>query len=142
MSHAGLIAFALAAAFCGAAVYISLVEQPARLSLDDKAMVAEWMPSDRRGMALFGGLALVTAGFGLSAYALSGDVRWLMGTLIIVASWPYMFFVMVPLNNRLLASSAEAGPDARAFVTDWGLVEWGLGIIGLMSTIVFGWALW
>ena len=56
---AGLIAFAFASAFTGAALYMVLVEQPARLALDDASMMREWAPSDRRGFALLGGLALL-----------------------------------------------------------------------------------
>jgi hypothetical protein len=45
----GLFAFAAAAAFFGAALYISIVEQPARLTLDVRSMMREWTASDRRG---------------------------------------------------------------------------------------------
>lgn len=40
--HAGPFALAFAAAYLGAALYSVLVEQPARLTLDDRALVKEW----------------------------------------------------------------------------------------------------
>ena len=138
----GLVAFAFAAAFTGGALYLNLVEQPSRLALDDRAMISEWRPSDRRGFALLGFLAVVSAGGGLVAFHDSGDVQWLVGAIIVIASWPYTFFVVVPVNNRLLATpGAEAQPDSRELVRDWGLLEWGLAAIGLVSTAAFGWAL-
>jgi len=64
----GSLALVLAAAFSGAALYVNLVEQPARLALEDQAMLNEWTPSDRRGVALLAGLALLSAALGLVAY--------------------------------------------------------------------------
>jgi uncharacterized membrane protein len=137
---AGLIAFAFAAAFTGAALYIALVEQPARLALDDSSMVREWAPSDRRGFALLGALALAGAVAALAAYGQARDIRWLVGALIVATSWPYFYFVVVPINNRLLSQN-QPQADSRELVREWGFLEWGLVAIGLAASAVFGWAL-
>jgi hypothetical protein len=138
----GLLALAFASAFAGAALYVNLVEQPARLALDDSSMMREWAPSDRRGFALLGGLALLAALAGLAAFGQGGDIRWLIGALVALASWPYTFFVIVPLNNRLLAAPpAQPAADAREIVTFWGRLEWGLAALGVISAGVFAWTL-
>lgn len=138
----GLLALVFASAFAGAALYLNLVEQPARLALDDASMIREWAPSDRRGFALLGGLAVLAALCGLAAYGRESDVRWLIGALIVLGSWPYTFFVIVPLNNRLLAASpAQPEADAREIVTFWGRLEWGLVGLGAGAVAVFAWTL-
>ena len=55
----GSLALAFAAALAGAGLYVNGVEQPARLSLDGEALLKEWGPSDRRGVALLAGLSLL-----------------------------------------------------------------------------------
>ena len=137
----GLFALAFAAAFAGAAFYVSWVEQPARLKLDDEALLSEWGPSDSRGVALLAGFALVSAIAGLIAFFETQDVRWAYGALVAIAAWPYAFFVMAPLNNQILALRGADVGAARALVRQWGLIESGFAAIGVVAVAIFLWAL-
>jgi hypothetical protein len=132
----------VAAAFLGAAIYIGFVEQPARLELSVRAMVREWAVSDHRGTILLTTLSLVSAVFAFVQYRISGDVRWIIGGLAILASWPYEYYVLVPVSIWLRAIPPEKGSaPARKLMRDWGLLEWGYALIGLVACGAFAWAL-
>jgi Anthrone oxygenase len=137
----GSLALAAAGGLVGAAVYVNYVEQPARLALDDEALVKEWEPSDHRGFVVLAALALLSALFGFIAYRELDDVRWVLGALVVLASWPYTYVAIVPLNNRILAL-IEGGAlhEARGVIKLWGLLELGQIGIGLAAVLIYVWA--
>ncbi len=137
----GSLALAAAGGFSGASLYLNYVEQPSREALDDAALAKEWEPSDHRGFIVLAGLALVSAIFGFIAFRELDDVRWLLGALIIIASWPYTYFAIVPLNNRILALiGGDATHEARNVIKLWGQLELGQTGIGLLAVIIYIWA--
>ena len=138
----GLLAFAATSAFVGAALYINLVEQPARLALGPRSMVREWAPSNRRGFVMLASLAVISAISAYVDFTRTGDVRWLIGGTVILASWPYSYFVVVPVNIWLCAIPAATARSAvRELMRDWGLLEWGQTVIGFGAGCILAWAL-
>src|SRR6516162_3991924 len=117
----GLVALMVAAAFAGAAFYVGFAEQPARLRLDDQALLKQWKPSYARGFAVQATLAVISAAFGFIASWQLADWRWALAASLILANWPYTLFVMMPTNKRIAAwPLQQANAELRALIEKWG----------------------
>jgi Anthrone oxygenase len=137
-----ILTFAATCAYVGAGLYMNIVEQPARLQLNAQAMVHEWEPSNRRGFVLQSALAIVSAIVAYAYYARTGDARWIIGGTIMLASLPYAYFVIVPVNIWLYALEEGAPPSTlQELMRSWGLLEWGHTLIGVVGAVVLAWAL-
>jgi Domain of unknown function (DUF1772) len=137
----GQLALVVAALFSGAALYINVAEQPARLRLDDHALLTEWKPSYKHGLAMQAPLAVLGFLLGLAAWWQAEHVGWMIGALLMIANWPVTFFAIMPTNNRLMATDpAAAGPESRALIERWGSLHAVRTALGFAACLVFLWA--
>ena len=138
----GELALLTAAAFAGAAVYVSLVEQPARLHLAPGPLLAQWQPSYARATRMQGALALLATALGLAAWYASGDGRWLAGAGLSLANWPYTLLVLLPTNRALMAIPPETADESvRPLIRHWGRLHAVRSGLGLAAAAAFLWAL-
>ena len=137
-------ALVAAAVFSGAALYVNVVEQPARLQLEPRALLAEWSLAYRNGTRMQAPLAGIGFLLGAAAWWQSGTTAFLIAALAMIANLPWTFFVIYPINSRLVATSpAAANVDTVALIVRWGrlhaartlfgFVAVGLLLVGLLS---------
>lgn len=134
----GLLAICVAALFTGAAVYINLAEHPARLKLEDGPMLTHWKPSYQRGFQMQASLAIIGFLAGMITWYQTGDMRWGLGAVILVANWPFTMLVIMPINRRLEAMPPEQPePEVRALMQQWGSLHAIRSAFGAGATFVF-----
>jgi hypothetical protein len=142
MFQLSIAALVFATLFAGAALYISLVEHPARLGLADGPLLAQWQPSYKRALPIQSGLAVAGGAAGLVVVCLSADWRWFAGSILLLANWPFTLFVIMPVNTRLMAMQiSEAGAESRTRLIQWGKLHNVRSALGAATVLLFAWAL-
>ena len=138
---AGQLALVVAAVFAGAAVYVNIAEQPARLNLDDRSLLIEWKPAYKRGFMMQASLAIVGFLLGVLAWWQVGDWLWLLGAMVLIANWPYTLLGIMPTNNVLMATDpAAAGLESRKLIEKWSSLHAVRTALGFAATLIFLWA--
>jgi len=135
---AGQLALFIAGLFAGAAIYISLAEQPARLALDDRALLLEWKGAYRRGFAMQAPLAFLGFVLGILAWFQTRNVSFLAGALLMLANWPWTFLVVMRANKPLMATDPEqAGTSSRTLIVKWNAFHAVRSVLGCLAAAAF-----
>ena len=138
----GPIALTVAALFTGAAAYINWAEQPARLSLDDRALLAQWKPAYKRGLTMQATLAVFGFLLGAAAWGQTGRLGFVVGGAVLLANWPWTAVAIMPTNNRLMRTEpGAAGPETRALIARWGRLHAVRTALGAAAVLIFLWTL-
>jgi len=140
MSGLGLAAAAAtvsSTAFTAWAVYITLVEHPARLDSGATSARAQFGPSYHRAapwQASFAAIALVS---GIAASWQSARLAWLAGALAIGAAIPLTLVVIRPINTRLLSTQPLADAETLALLRRWGRLHAVRTVLGAVGLLLF-----
>jgi hypothetical protein len=127
----------VAALFTGAAFYVNFAEQPARLELKDRPLLAEWKTAYKRGAMMQASLALLGCLLGGAAWWQTGKPAFLAGAIIMLAPWPWTLLAMKPVNDALMAKgAAKADAKIRGLIVKWNgfhAVRTALGALAVIS---------
>ena len=134
----GHLALISAAVFAGTALYVNVAEQPARLMLNDQALLSEWKPSYKGGFAMQAPLAVVGCLFGIVAWWQARELGFLVGAALMIANWPWTLLGIIPTNKALMAiDPANTTPKTRALIVKWGALHAVRSALGMLATIAF-----
>jgi hypothetical protein len=132
-----LLATLCAAIFTGAALYINLVEHPARMSLGVEAALAEWKPSYHRATHMQEPLAIVGLGSAIGAWAVGFGRMWLIGGLLLGAVVPFTLLVIFATNKQLLDPGVLSDLGrARVLLDRWNRLHAVRSTLGLGALLM------
>ena len=115
-----LIAALATAIFAGAAIYINLVEHPARMECGTAAAVREWRPSYRRATVMQASLAAVAVVACLGAWLLDRGLPVLIAGICIGFVIPFTLLVIFPINRHLEDPKLDLGSlSTSALLAQW-----------------------
>lgn len=132
-----LVALLCGGIFAGAAVYISVVQQPAALQAGVAGrlfapMYARAAPM-QASLAMIGSLAGLLAGVTGSAGGLS-----IVGALLLLAVVPYTLVRIKPLNDALCEPTCEPdAPETLRLLGQWGRLHHARSLAGGLAFLCF-----
>jgi hypothetical protein len=135
-----LLATLCAGLFAGAAIYITLVEHPARLECGTDLAAREFVPSYRRATLMQASLAALGLLAAVLAWVQGRGLGVLVGGVLLGAVIPFTLVVIFPTNKRLLdpALDRDSG-EAAALLAHWGRLH---TVRSALSACAFGVLLW
>lgn len=132
-----MVAVLAAGLFAGAAIYVSTVEHPARLSCGPELAVREFAPSYKRGTVMQASLAVLGCAAAIIGGWQRGDPAVIVGGLLLGSVMPFTLIVILPTNNRLLDPTLEPrGAELSHLLTRWGRLHAVRTVLGSVAFLL------
>jgi hypothetical protein len=135
-----LLALLFTTAFAAIAVYIAVVEHPARLAGETGAALAQWRPSYKRAAILQVALAGGGVGSAIAAYGARRSMWVLIGGLVLALVVPFTLVVIMSTNKQLQDPRRDGNtPGTRHLLERWGRlhsVRTGISLVALTILVL------
>ncbi len=133
-----LLATLCAGLFAGAAVYINLVEHPARMQCGTAVALAQWAPSYRRAAVMQASLAVLGTLTALVAWVGGAGSGWMVGALLLGSVVPVTLLVIKPTNKALLDPAAAENLDrAGELLARWNRLHAIRSLTSVLAFVIF-----
>jgi hypothetical protein len=124
--------------FTGAAVYVNLVEHPARMECGTELAATVFAPSYKRAAVMQASLAGLSSMAAIACWLLGAGILWLVGALFIFSVIPFTLTVIMPTNKRLLDPALDrSSADTHALLVKWGRLHAVRSALSLIASVIF-----
>jgi hypothetical protein len=132
-----LLALLFTTAFAVVALYISVVEHPARLAGETGAALAQWRPSYRRAAVMQVSLAMAGVVSAVAAFVAGRGIWVLIGGLLLALVIPFTLFVIMSTNKQLQDPRRDGNtPGTRHLLERWGTLHWVRTAISIVAVVI------
>ena len=139
MRHiAEFIAVVSCALFAGAAVYISLVEHPARMECGVEIAATEFPPSYRRAAIMQASMAALGLASSIVAWLVGATFWWLVAGILLGSVIPFTLLVIFPTNKQLLSPALDRrSPQTGHLLARWGRLHAVRSVLSGLALLVY-----
>ena len=133
-----IIAALASGIFAGAALYVNVVEQPARLSCGVELAVTQWRSSYNRGAAMQAPLAAIGSVAAIASWWFDRRYGWLVGGLLLLFIIPFTLIVIRPINKRQESRELDLGSEeAGHLLQRWGRLHAVRSVLSIAAFVLF-----
>lgn len=134
---AEILSFVFTGLFAGAALYVSLVEHPARMANTLGIALAEFRPSYKRASVMQVTLAVLGVAGAVGAYLLGRGISTLVAGIVLATVVPYTLIVIMPITRQLQDETRTARTDdTEVLLEKWGKLHNVRTIAGLLALVI------
>ena len=133
-----IIAILSCTLFAGAAIYVNVVEHPARLECGVELAASVFGPSYRRAARMQAVLAILATFCGTILAVTSNNPLWYLGAIFIFSVVPFTFIILMPINFKLLAPAYERSTEeTEALLNRWGTLHAVRSVVSCIAALIY-----
>jgi hypothetical protein len=124
--------------FAGAAVYLTLVEHPARMECGVEIAATEFPPSYRRATVMQATLAAVGLLSSIAAWLAGATFWWLVAGALLGSVIPFTLIVILPTNKLLLSPTLDRqSAETERLLSRWGALHAVRSVLSGLALLLF-----
>jgi hypothetical protein len=124
--------------FTGAAVYITLVEHPARMECGVETAAAEFSPSYRRASIMQATLAALGLVSSIAAWLAGATFWWVIAGVLLGSVIPFTLIAILPTNQQLLNPALDRrSAQTGQLLERWGTLHAVRSVLSAMALLLF-----